>query len=151
MAKRKRRREREPEPESRLPERWKLAEGWPFLSGAEIERRFEETIRARWGTPAGAGVPVDVFFHGREILIEVDLPGVERESVEVRLEEGEILVEAHRVPGPRGEDVRPARLERVRGRIRRRVPLPARVESGRLEFDLEGGVLRVRLRPGNDA
>jgi HSP20 family protein len=93
---------------------------------------------------------VDVFFHGREVLVEVDLPGVERESVQVRLERGELLVEAHRSPSPPGEAARPARLERVRGRIHRRVPLPAPVETGRVEFDLEGGVLRVRVRPEND-
>jgi len=148
VATRKSRPKRRRKSEVDLPEAWKLADAWPFPSSVEIERRFEELIRGRWGAVSGE-MPVDVFFHGRDVFVELDLPGVERESIQVRLEQGELFVEAHRPPTPPDENVRAARLERQRGTIRRRVPLPEPVE-GRVEFDLKSGVLRVRVRPETD-
>lgn len=142
--KRKRKRERPVD----LPEAWKLSDAWPFPTRGEIERRFEEMIRGRWGDVAGE-MPVDVFYYGRDVFVELDLPGVERESVRVRLEQGELFVEAHRPPGPPDEGAQPARLGRKRGPIRHRVSLPRPVE-GRVDFDLESGVLRVRVRPEKD-
>jgi HSP20 family molecular chaperone IbpA len=140
----KRNREREVD----LPEAWKLSDAWPFPSRVEIEQRFEELIRGRWSVVTGE-MPVDVYLYGRDVLVELDLPGVERESVRIRLEQGELFVEAHRPPSPLDEGAQPARLERKRGPIRRCVSLPRPVE-GRVEFDLESGVLRVRVRPEND-
>lgn len=129
-----------------LPSDWTLQEAWPFPSGLEIEARFEELIRRRW-VGGAREVPADVFILGRELVVELDLPGVEQESLRVRLERGELFVEAQRAASLPAEEARPARLERARGALRRRVPLPTAPSEGRVEFQLEAGVLRVRVRP----
>jgi HSP20 family molecular chaperone IbpA len=135
--------------EGALPGEWTVREAWPFPSGAEIEQRFEELIRRRWGSRS-AEPPADVFVLGRELMVELDLPGVELESVQVRYERGELLVEAHRPAAAPGEQARPARLERSRGALRRRIPLPPLPGAGRVEFRLEAGVLRVHVRPEDE-
>lgn len=133
-------------PQEPPPSFWEVPGPWPFPSSAEIEQRFEELVRARWGEREGSA-PADVFIYGEEIWVEMDLPGVPAEAVRVMLERGMLLVEAIRPAAPPEEQARPARIERRRGPIRRRVPLPAPLAAARIEFRLESGVLRVRLRP----
>ncbi len=125
--------------------RWQLSIDWPFPSKSEVERRFEELIRGRWAA-AETEPPVDVFVSQSEIRIELDLPGVAEETVRARLEQGTLLVEARRSALEPSERLQAARLERRRGEIRLRVPLPTNVEKPRLEYRLRSGVLRVRVR-----
>ena len=125
--------------------RWELARSWPWPSVEEIERRFEERIRGRWG----AGVPaplVDVFVAEEYVWVEVDLPGVEAGDVCLRTERGALWIEATRRPRPPSESARPARVERPQGALRRAVPLPFGVRAEPVEVTLAEGVLRVRLR-----
>jgi HSP20 family molecular chaperone IbpA len=127
--------------------RWELDAAWPFPSAADVERRFDEWIRSRWGASAEV-VPADVFVYEEELWIELDLPGVQEEQVHVRIEGGALWVEAVRSSAPPAEGARATRLERPRGPIRQRVPLPGPLPAATLEYRLEGGVLRVRVRTG---
>jgi HSP20 family molecular chaperone IbpA len=125
---------------------FRIPTAWPFPSPDEIERRFERLIRSRWG--GTASVPAaDVFVHGREVWVEVDLPGVIEQEVRARVEAGVLVIEATRRFVPPAREARPAALERPRGPIRRAVPLPTRARRARLEYRLESGVLRVRILP----
>jgi HSP20 family molecular chaperone IbpA len=125
--------------------RWEISASWPFPSAAEIERRFEQHIRGRWGE---AELPaMDVFIVGSEVWVEVDLPGVAEEEVEASVQCGVLLIEATRRSALPAEEARPARLERPRGKLRRSIPLPAQVEPAQLEYRLESGVLLVRVWP----
>ena len=55
--------------------RWEIRAPWPSLE--EIERRFDELIRSRWGTEMQTPL-ADVFVVDDEVWVEVDLPGVRR-------------------------------------------------------------------------
>jgi HSP20 family molecular chaperone IbpA len=127
---------------------WRLREVWPFPSAAEVERRLEEGIRARWGS-AEHQPAADVYVHGSEIWVEVDLPGVSPDEIEARVEAGALHVRASRSLPPPLERARAARLERPRGAMRRLVPLPPVPEMAELDLEFEAGVLRVRIRPGS--
>jgi HSP20 family molecular chaperone IbpA len=132
-------------PARRAAARWEISASWPFPSSAEIETRFEQHIRGRWGA---AELPAtDVFIVGSEIWVEVDLPGVEEEEVHATVQGGVLMIEATRRSAPPAEKARPARLERPRGKVRRSIPLPAEVEPAQLEYRLESGVLLIRVRP----
>jgi HSP20 family molecular chaperone IbpA len=124
--------------------RWQISIDWPYPSRSEVERRFEELIRARWPA-AETQPPADIFVSQREIRIELDLPGVIESTVQARLARGVLLVEATRSGVAPAERLQAARLERQRGEIRMRVPLPRDIEVGRVEYQLESGVLRVRV------
>ena len=125
--------------------RWELASSWPWPSVDEIERRFEELIRERWGAAALA-TPADVFVAEESIWVELDLPGVEAGDVRVRSAAGWLWIEATRRARPPSESARPARVERTHGALRRAVPLPSGLHAEPVEVTLEAGVLRVRLR-----
>lgn len=126
-------------------ESWQIRERWPFPSATEIERRFEDLIRRRWRAVT-ASAPADVYVAEDEVWVELDLPGVRRHQIAVRMERGVLLVEATRDIAPPGGGARPAQLERRAGRIQRRVTLPSPIGSGRIDLELEAGVLRVRVR-----
>ena len=135
--------EETPEPAKRRT--WEIS-AQPFPSAGQIERRFEELIRGRWVSDV-TSPPVDVFVLEEEVLIEVDLPGVEEERLRVQLEGTVLLIEAERSEEPMRGASRAERLERPRGVLRRRVPLPRPVATPRVETQLRAGVLIVRVRP----
>lgn len=89
--------------------------------------------------------PVDIFETGDEIWIQVALPGVRPEQLEVRIENGTLVVRGERaLPLPPGAGVI-HRLELPHGAFERRVPLPTgRYELGRRE--LADGCLALVLR-----
>ena len=124
--------------------KWEISAS-PFPSAGQIERRFEELIRGRWVSEV-VSPPVDVFVYEEEVRVEVDLPGVEEERIRVQLEGTVLLIEAERSEEPARGASRAERLERPRGMLRRRVPLPRSVATPRVETQLHAGVLVVRVR-----
>lgn len=129
---------------------WLVEAAFPGHSAQEVRRRFDERIRARWQPRAGSEPPADVFIVGRELWIEVDLPGVPESQVSVRIESGELVIEARRELEPPERDAPALRRERVSGVLRRRLSLPAPIARPALETRCESGVLRVRIRPEED-
>ncbi len=102
--------------------------------GAEADDEIE---RSDW-TPAA-----DVYEREREYLIVLDLPGVERERLDVGLDEGRLTVRGERVQVESDGHVR--RAERPAGRFARSFALPETVEREGISADYKDGVLRLRL------
>ena len=124
---------------------WMWAEALQLLDQAE--RAHRDVFR-----PSGARrrtacwePPVDVFETEDEVWLQVALPGVATDQVEVRLEDGGIVVAGERtLPTPRGAGVI-RRLEMPHGCFERRIPLAA----GRYELtrrELAQGCLTLTLR-----
>jgi HSP20 family protein len=87
---------------------------------------------------------VDCWESPDELCLVIDLPGVERSSVQVRLEGGALLVSGRRERhAPEG--ARPAALERPLGVYERRILLPHGITAEPLSASLSEGVLRLRL------
>ena len=87
--------------------RWEIATSWPWPSVEEIERRFDELIRGRWGIGAPTP-PADVVVEHDFVSVEVDLPGVEVADVRLRAEKGALWIEAVRRPRSPSPTARPA-------------------------------------------
>jgi HSP20 family protein len=88
--------------------------------------------------------PVDAWEDADRIVVEVELPGVPGDDIEVRLEDRSLLI-AGSTPARDEPGSVYLRIERPRGRFARRVSLPAAVH-GSPEATLTGGVLTVVLR-----
>jgi HSP20 family molecular chaperone IbpA len=123
---------------------WMWSEACRHLARAEaLHRRFYgiggDAADFSWEPPA------DVFETEREVLIEVALPGVAANAVEVSVEAGVLVLRGERglpqIPGP--AVIR--RMELPHGRFARRI----RLTPGRYEFaqrQLVDGLLRLVLR-----
>lgn len=96
---------------------------------------------------AGRRFPrVDVIrLEGEGYRVLVDLPGVQKEELEVTTMGGEITVAGRRLPDeiPDGADV--LRSERGHGSFRRSIRLPADAREDEVRATLEDGVLVIRV------
>lgn len=108
----------------RDPSPWMWSEAVDLLDRAErLQRQFFRLSagaeRPRWEPP------IDVYASGDEILVEVALPGVVPDRVELVCTPGELMVRGdRRLPVRRG-DAAIQRLEIPYGRFERRLTLPA--------------------------
>ena len=124
---------------------WMWAEALQLLDQAERAHRDLFRPSAQRRRTACWELPVDVFETEDELWIQVALPGVAADQVEVRIE-GEALVVAgeRTLPTPRGAGVI-RRLEMPHGCFERRIGLtPGRYELVRR--DLAQGCLTLTLR-----
>lgn len=100
---------------------------------AESEHEIE---RADWSPAA------DVYNREHEYVIMIDLPGIEREALELSLDNDRLLVRGLRTIEPDAAQ----RMERKHGRFLRRFgPLPPTVNQGAIAAEYKDGVLVVRL------
>lgn len=92
--------------------------------------------RADW-TPAA-----DVYNRETEYVLMVDLPGIERESLDISIDDNRLWIRGTRAVE---QDVQ-QRIERPHGSFLRRFgPLPQAIDQQAIKADYKDGVLRVTL------
>src|SRR5262245_50138132 len=70
----------------------------------------------------------DLFEQDDELVIRVELPGVEKDAIDVQIEDGQLVVSAERKREAEVEQGNVYRLERVHGQFTRRFELPPTVD-----------------------
>lgn len=112
----------------------------------EIDRLFEDAFggdsrRTGW-TPA-----VDVREDNTEIVVEVELPGIAPDDVEVTAENGVLTIRGEkRSTSAEGAEGRYHVTERSFGSFTRSFQLPNGVDEREIEADFTDGLLCVRIR-----
>ncbi len=105
--------------------------------GAGAREEAEGDIeRADW-IPAA-----DVYEDEREYLLALDLPGIDRERLDVSLDDGRLVIRGER-RGQEGLNAR--RAERPQGRFVRTFSLPDAVDRASISADYKDGVLLLHL------
>ncbi|PSQ02072.1 heat-shock protein Hsp20 [Halobacteriales archaeon QS_5_70_17] len=122
-----------------------MSRGNPF---EEIERMFEEMNRGleAFDSSLTQGVPVDVLEHDEEFVVTADLPGYDKEDIDVRLSGATLTIAAERSSGSTSQDGEYVRQERSRETVSRSLRLPDRVDESGTEANYQNGVLTVTLR-----
>lgn len=91
---------------------------------------------------------VDIYENQDGYLVLADLPGVHKDAIDVRFEEGELRLAARRdFPGDEGRlggEFRASEFRRV-------FRIPEDVDSSSIEAELKDGVLRLRLPKSRQA
>lgn len=89
--------------------------------------------------------PVDVHRDDRGLHIDVALPGVTPDDVDVRVEQGRAIIDAERRQKQthRGEGC--VRHESFVGHVHREIAVPGNVDPGKVQARLEDGVLRLDM------
>ncbi len=77
--------------------------------------------------------------------IDLEIPSVPAENVEVAVENGILVVSGERKHAENGEEDRALRLERRQGRFSRRFRLPKDVDHSAIEARMEQGVLALTV------
>jgi HSP20 family protein len=88
---------------------------------------------------------VDAFERDNRFVIRVELPGVERDDIEVRIEDGELVLSGERKRDAEFKDDNAYRRERVFGSFSRTFRLPDTLDVDKIEAKYENGVLTVEM------
>lgn len=121
----------------------------------QMNRLFQDTMSRQQGQEhieAGQWVPpVDIFEEDDRIVLRADLPGIEQDAVELRVDDGVLLIKGERrIPA----DVRRENLhrsERPHGTFVRSFGLPGNVDQGAIRASHKNGVLEVILPKKQEA
>ncbi len=123
---------------------WMLAEACALVDEAERRhRRFFELLATPSAAPAWEP-PSNIFSSGRELFVEVALPGARADAVTVQITSTGLLVETTVPPPSFGAGVTLVRLEIPYGRMRRRIDLPPG-QYALLEHRMDNGYLFLHL------
>jgi HSP20 family protein len=105
-------------------------------------RDFDRLTQQLLGTTSRPAVmPMDAWREGDRFVIEFDLPGVNRESIDLDVERNVLTVRAERVA--RNGDWEMLATERPRGAFSRQLVLGDNLDLERIEAAYENGVLRL--------
>jgi HSP20 family protein len=95
----------------------------------------DEFERADW-TPAA-----DIYETDSSYLIAVDLPGVDREALQIDLDDNRLVIKGNRAV----EEPTKQPAERPAGKFLRTFSVPGSVDQSQIGADYKDGVLQVRL------
>lgn len=111
----------------------------------EIDRLFEDTFGRDSGR-SGWAPPVDVRENDKEIVLEMELPGVKPSDVEVTTENNVLTIRGEKRSSASGQsEARYHVVERSYGAFSRSFQLPAGLDDRRIEAEFEDGLLVVRV------
>ena len=88
---------------------------------------------------------IDVVDDGDALRITAELPGIDRQDVELLVEDDALVLRGEKKLESKSEEQGCYRLERAFGSFQRVIPLPDGVDADRAEARFEHAVLTVRL------
>jgi len=111
----------------------------------EVPSQQEKTIPARFYVPA-----TDIFESGDALKIVMEVPGVAKEAVNIKLENDVLSVEA-RIETTNYNGLEPLYTEYPIGHFARSFTLPGQVDQQNITAQLEDGVLTLTLNKRMEA
>jgi len=88
---------------------------------------------------------VDVFEKGDDLVIRAELPGVKTADIDIRVENGNLVLHGERKRDVEVENAKAYKLERFHGTFTRSFVLPTTVEASKINATFADGVLEIAL------
>lgn len=121
----------------------------PMLTfGRELDRLMDETFGRLSQSPLAptSWTPaMDVVEDEHGLVIELEIPGLAPEHVEVTTDQGLLTVKGEKRSTRQREGVRALVTERTHGRFVRTLQLPQGVDESKVEAEFANGVLRIHV------
>lgn len=120
----------------------------PFDALFNLQQAVDSRLSSDWlqeqTTSQGPFPPINVFQQGTDLLAIIELPGVEKSSLEVQANEN-----TTRIAGKKAitypEDVSVHRRERISGEFDRTISLPVQLDPDRIKAEYREGILALFL------
>jgi HSP20 family protein len=136
-----------------------LSEGWRELftrsrdalthyaggDNEELPQRGGLADFPRWSLLAG-----EVEETSRDILVRVELPGMEKENFHISIEGNVLYLSGEKHFKREAQDSTYHVLERAYGSFQRAIPLPRNVNADKAEANYRNGVLNIRIPKSGD-
>ena len=105
----------------------------------ELEKKQESTVPARFYLPN-----TDIFETDQALSLIVEMPGVDKNKVDVRVEDGVLTIEG-RLDFSKYEGMQPVYTEYNVGHYRRSFSLSNKVDQTKIRAEMKDGVLTLVL------
>jgi len=107
----------------------------------EIEktRKQEDFVSSAW-TP-----PVDIFELGEKFVLKLEIPEVDKESIDIKINDNELTIRGERKIEPGIEPDSYHRMERGYGTFTRSFSLTKTIDAAKIKASIKDGILRIEL------
>ena len=105
----------------------------------EKTRKEEDFLSSEW-TP-----PVDIFESGETLVLKLEIPEVDKASIDIKIHENQLTIKGERKPEPGIDPDSYYRTERGYGVFARSFSLPKSIDPAKIKASIKDGVLRVEL------
>jgi HSP20 family protein len=121
------------------------------LSG-RLNRLLGDAPREDGGDFLGSWSPaVDIFDKGNEVVINAELPGINKEDIDVRVENNILTIRGKKEQKEEVKEEGYFRSERLYGSFSRSFSLPSTVEASRIAAQYRDGVLTLSIPKAEEA
>lgn len=116
----------------------------------EMNRLFNFSLaRHPWGENTllgGQWAPaVDIYDSKDQILVKADLPGLNKDEIEVSVEEGSLVIKGEKKRDTEVNEENQYKTERFYGSFYRTIPLSSKVDAEKVNAKYQDGVLTLTL------
>jgi HSP20 family protein len=115
----------------------------------ELDRLTQQIFGAEGTLAKPSVMPMDAWRDGDVFHVEFDLPGVDRESIDLDVERNVVTVKAERPI--RASDANMLAAERPRGVFSRQLVLGDNLDTGRISANYDDGVLALQIPVAEEA
>lgn len=105
-----------------------------------LSRIFKEEMPRRVWSP-----PVDIVEREKEVLIKMDLPEVDQNEIDIKVEENTLIVQGERKFIKDTTDENYLQIERPYGTFQRTFSIPRTIDQEKIRASYKEGVLRILL------
>jgi HSP20 family protein len=105
----------------------------------ELENKEETTIPARIFLPA-----TDIYEAENDLTVILEMPGVEKKNVDIRVEDGALIVEG-RLDLTKYQGLQPVYTEYNIGHYARSFRLSSKIDQNKIAAEMKDGVLSLKL------
>jgi HSP20 family protein len=120
---------------------------WPFSFdyGYGPDELFRSLLGAASTRNAGVFPPLNVYDDGNTFLVRAEIPGVNKDTLEITARGDELTLRGEREIQPAQKDASYHRRECQGGQFRRTLTLPQAVDADAVKATYKNGVLEVQL------
>jgi len=116
---------------------------------AELNRMFSYSIAELFtslvGMPFYSALPLEMYETGDKFVLRVELPGLEKEDIDIRVRKGCLTIEAEKTPGSEFAEARRRETTRTYGRIYKALTIPEYIDEEKIDASYRNGVLTINF------
>jgi len=125
----------------------------PFREFSTLQDRMNRLFRESYGpegrdeslTTSQFAPPVDVYEDEHNVVLKVEVPGIDEKDIDVRVENNVLTVHGERKVEKEEKEENFRRVERQYGSFTRTFTLPSTVDAEKIQADYDKGILKIVL------
>jgi HSP20 family protein len=125
----------------------------PFREFSTLQDRMNRLFRESYGpegrdeslTTSQFAPPVDVYEDEHNVVLKVEVPGIDEKDIDVRVENNVLTVHGERKVEKEEKEENFRRVERQYGSFTRTFTVPTTVDAERIQADYDKGILKIVL------